>query len=658
MKWVVLAFLTLLAGLASLAVAQRTKPSGRAELALTTTILWNAMVGCPIYALGLTGHLTANALGWLSGAFSALVLVAAAWRGSALGSFLELAEGVVDLFFLPFAGLALARKQRSLVLLPLLLLAILIPYTIVTSYFSPSWRQWDSLWYHETIVGFTIQTHRIGVLALPGDLEKVNGYPRFCEMVQLWFTIFTDRRLIELPNSLLAPGLMYAVYVIARRYTRDVVACMAWAAVVMIMPNSSYLLQSTYIDLHVGLIVLAGMHYATRPVYRLRDAWLTALCVTLAVGAKYLALPTAGIVLLIGLARLVRHHGLRLPSLATALGGGLLISGMSATIFWANWVHFKNPLWPDLQYDNAARGIHLPFVPYNNTNPLDMNMGVKDLIESLLSVPYSNEGLGPKNQLFDYGIAVIWVVFPLGALGMVVAFALTFRHTFALLFRIPAWRAPLACNAFLLSLPLIAQVMLSPALWGGRYHISGVGALACLVAFLGGRPRWSAFGEGAAVAAAVMSLVVFYWVKPRWLWYPSELAKLAAIPYPEREVTAAATISKSIWIASGAAVTKEVGLEREKLKPGEIVAFSDGVMFPALLWNNAHTNKLVYVPAGAGVDLYDRVLATGARWIFCRTGDPNCAPIVAATSGPNPTWRDVGMYNNQNWGHIYARLTP
>ena len=81
MRWVLLASLTSLAGLAALAAALRTKPSGRAELALTTCILWNAVIGCPIYALGLTSHLTARSLAWLSAAFFAAVFAATAWRG-------------------------------------------------------------------------------------------------------------------------------------------------------------------------------------------------------------------------------------------------------------------------------------------------------------------------------------------------------------------------------------------------------------------------------------------------------------------------------------------------------------------------------------------------------------------------------------------------
>ena len=656
MRWLLLASLTLLAALAAVALAQRTRPKGRAELALTACILWNVLVGAPIYVLGLTGHLTAGWLAVLSAIFSAAVLAAASWRRSAAASLRALAVAVVELLVLPFDGIARARRARSLVVVPLLILAVLIPYTAIASYFTPSWRQWDSLWYHETIVGFTIQNHSFATVFLPEDTQKVNGYPRFCEMIQLWFVIFTDRRLIELPNSLIAPGFMYATYLIARRYTRDVVSCMAWATVAMIMPNASYLLQTTYVDLHVALFVLAGTYYATRPEYRLVDAWLAAVCITLAIGSKYLALPAAGIILLIALTRLVRHHGLRLRSLGTMLGGGLLIVGMSAEVFWRNWRHFKNPLWPDFAYDDAARGIHLPSISYGGANPLDMNMDLKDLLEALLAVPYSVTGLGHKGQVFDYGFAVVWIVFPLSALTLVGIVLLCCRDVLGRIIRVPSWRAPAAYNPLLVALPVVAQVWMSPALWGGRYHIANVGALAGIIAFAGGRPRWQAFGEGAAVAAAVASVIVFCWVKPRWLWLPSELVKLAAIPYPEREVTQAVSISKSIDVHSGSSITREMGLERTKLKPGEIVVFTDNVQFPALLWNDAHTNKLVYVLRGP--DYFDRVNAMGARWVYCRNGDADCVPFATASTGATPTWKDLGVLNTENWGRIYARLSP
>jgi hypothetical protein len=453
---------------------------------------------------------------------------------------------------------------------------------------------------------------------------------------------------------------MYSTYLIARRYTRDVVSCMGWAAIAMIMPNASYLLQSTYIDVQVALFVLAGTYYATRPEYRLVDAWLAAICVTLAIGSKYLALPPAGIVLLIALARLLRHHGSRLRGLATLLGGGALILAMSWQVFWRNWKHFGNPLWPDFDYENAAHKIHFPSVSYGGANPLDMNMGLKELVDALLSVPYSVAGLGHKNQVYDYGIAVIWVVFPLSALTLVVVLFLCARDALGKLTGFRAWLAPEAYNPLLVALPVVAQVWMSPALWSGRYHIGNVGALAALCAFLGGRRgggrRWFALGEGAAVAGAVMSVVVFFWTKPRWVLLPSELVKLAAIPYPEREVTNAFLLSPTLDVHAGSFILRDVGLDRETLKAGDIVVMTDTGQFPAPLWNNAQTTKLVYVERGP--DFFERVNALGARWVYCRSGDAMCAPFAAATGGATPTWKDVGAINGEGWGHVYRRLTP
>ena len=134
-------------------------------------------------------------------------------------------------------------------------------------------------------------------------------------------------------------------------------------------------------------------------------------------------------------------------------------------------------------------------------------------------------------------------------------------------------------------------------------------------------------------AASVMSIIVFVWMKPRWIWLPSELAKLAAVPYPEREVTPAAKVSNAIDFHSGSAITREAGRERE-LKPGEVFAW-DSTHFPALLWNNSFTNKVIYVGPGPGY--LARLNAVGARLALCQNGAAYCAELAAASSGPNPT---------------------
>ena len=84
-------------------------------------------------------------------------------------------------------------------------------------------------------------------------------------------------------------------------------------------------------------------------------------------------------------------------------------------------------------------------------------------------------------------------------------------------------------------------------------------------------------------------------------------------------------------------------------RPGDIVAFDDTIQFPALLWNNEHTNKLVYVTSGA--DFLERVNALGATWVFCREGGPNCTRFQAPGSG----WHDVGSFQVGNVGRIYSR---
>jgi hypothetical protein len=296
--------------------------------------------------------------------------------------------------------------------------------------------------------------------------------------------------------------------------------------------------------------------------------------------------------------------------------------------------------------------IHFPAVNYN-ANPLDMNMPPKDLLAALAAIPFSIP-LGMKGMVYKYGFGVALIVLPLGALALVGIFWLCAKDALARAWRLPFGRTPLAYNALLVSLPMIAQIATSPALWVSRYNLASVAILGCVIAYWGGRPRWHAFGEGVAGAVALSSLIAFWWCEPQWLWLPSDLAKLAAIPYPEREVTPAPQVSTRVDRHSGSAITREMGLEREKLKPGDAVAYFDNIQFPALLWKNDFSNIALYV--GGGVGYFDRVTKSGAKWAYCRNGDPECVPFAKASSGPSPTWRDVGIFNTENFGHIYARI--
>ncbi len=233
-----LCLLSALAMVAALSVAVRGRFEGRAETAAAAGLLWNAIVLTPIYALGLTNRLTATSLGLTSAAFSVAVLFASMVGRRPREVAADVAREALAIARMPFEALRDAWVARSVVLVGLVFSVVLILWTGLTSYYSPSWRQWDALWYHEPIIAFTIQNHGFAVVDLPQTgLQKINGYPRLCEMTQLWFVIFTDRRLIEIANSFLAPLFMLVVYLLAQRQarTRDFtksrrVASMGWAA--------------------------------------------------------------------------------------------------------------------------------------------------------------------------------------------------------------------------------------------------------------------------------------------------------------------------------------------------------------------------------------------------------------------------------------------
>ena len=98
-----------------------------------------------------------------------------------------------------------------------------------------------------------------------------------------------------------------------------------------------------------------------------------------------------------------------------------------------------------------------------------------------------------------------------------------------------------------------------------------------------------------------------------------------------------------------------MGLAREKLEPGDIVAYFDNIQFPALLWNNTFSNRVLF--AGAGVGYFDP-----GEQDACEMGDLlsewgiRSAPLRGGGRGRRPTWKDVGVYNVENWGHIYSRV--
>jgi hypothetical protein len=642
-------FLTALAAVASLVVVVRIRVEGRAEAVVAGTLLWTLLIAVPIYALGLADRLTAGTLA-LSSSLLSMAVVATAARGRDGRAFAtELGATIVGIARMPGEALRIVFRGRSPVLPGLVAAGLLFAYMILAAYLAPEIGYWDALWYHQSIVGFTIQNHGFAVVELPDTLQKVNGYPRLGEMTQLWFTIFAGRRLLDVANLPFVPALAAGGYLLARRVSGSVCTAVGCGAALVLFPAVGRIMQSSYVDVQNAALLLGGVVFATRVPLRLRDGLLAAVGLALAVGSKALSLAPVAVTAVIVAVRLLRAHGRdhRRATWGAIVGGAAVIGVALASIYLRNYLHFHNPLWPDLSVDVPALHIHWPgLVPWSPDpkNPaawhLNVNEPVPDLIGQLLALPSSVKG--PNfDQTVDYGAGVGWVVLPLGLVGAVVATWVWARTLFA---RRRGVTAPVAgFPPPMLLLPVLVSILVqSPALWCPRYHVVAVAVMITLIAWLGTR-GWERAIEAAVGAFLLLSLISVYWVPaPHWMPGPERLVELARRSPAEREVTN----------ELGAPVNTAVGIKRnQELGPGSVLVFNERYAgFPSVFWNDAFSNRIVYVKGDAG--FLARAAALGATWIFLTDRDPALPAARAAASG----WQEIGVLNAVNGGRAFRRV--
>jgi hypothetical protein len=637
-------------------MAVRARLRGSAEMLVAATLLWNALIILPIYVLGLLGRLYpwSVAVGSLVTSLVALVLAAkgVGWRPL----FSQTGHAISGMVALPFRALTLAWRARSLVFLGVAFAFLLLPYLALSAYLGQAQPHWDPLWYHDTIVGFTIQNHGFAMVDLPPSLQKVNGYVRLSEMTQLWLVIFTDRRLADLVNILFAPAIAAGVYILARRYTSVLMAA-GWGVAVMLMPACTNLLHSTYVDPHNAAVLLGGIFYATLARPRLRDAWLAALGLTLAIGSKGLSLvpvPVAGI---IGAVILLRGHWhyRRRAAIATVVGGAALIVAMAATTYLRNYLAFHNPFWPDMRVDIDTLGIHWPGQgPWTSGSgqsggglSVNLNEPFLKLLDHLFALPWSVKGMF-FDQAVDYGIGITWIAIPLGAIAFATCLATALRSRLERNGQTPATAfvpplAPPLTPPTLVAIILGIIVAGSPALWAPRYHIAATGLLVTLIAWFTTRPGWRRLGEEAVAAVLVTSLMMFWWTPaPRWWFTPKQLVALAQSTPIVRE------ISREL----GAPTLLPVGLAREKeLVAGSLLVFNERYSgFPSLFWNNRFSNRVMYMKGGP--DFLTRAAAAGATWVFLNPQDDQ----LRLARAPGSAWQEVGVLNPINGGLAFRRL--
>src|SRR5262249_30432341 len=150
-----------------------------------------------IYALGWTSLLTRPALGFTVVAMSAATIAAMLFfpaPARARERAREMLQNARDFVLLPWKAIVETFRAKSFALPALLYSYGVLLYTIWLCWLTPA-VGWDALWYHEPITGYAIQNHGFKIVSLPAALEYINGFPRLCEMMNLWFAFFTDRRM-------------------------------------------------------------------------------------------------------------------------------------------------------------------------------------------------------------------------------------------------------------------------------------------------------------------------------------------------------------------------------------------------------------------------------------------------------------------------------
>ncbi len=648
--------LTLLVLVTSIAVTSAI--ASRAEAVIAGTLVFNAILIGPIYLLGLTNHLGKLSLGIFVFLVCCALLGLVALRDGA-PAFRRLPLRMLTLAILPAIGIRRAWQKRSLTAASAIIAASMLPYMLIVSYLAPAWRDWDGLWYHESLIGLTIQNHGFAPEPLPGGLQVINGVHRLCEMTQLWFGIYGGRRVVEMANVFFMPLYAATVFALVRRYTKEVSSGVAWASAMVLLPGYLRLVQSTLVDPQACALLLAAAYYVTHPQLDRRNALLAILATTLAAGAKIwsiVPISLLSVFLLVRLLRRTRKNG----GLATAglVGfGALCVLGMQAVTYVRNLILFKNPVWPMLSYDNPKLKIHwaggLPLDFEKTRGGVDFNEPFSVFYKKMTAPPYSVMSGGHYWQVNDYGFAWAWVVLPI--FGIVVAAVVlrwlaSFLAINVLRFRTPSPEDEALSSAMMLAVVASTSLYLSPAIFIARYHVASLGMLAACLAWLVSRWRTARLSDDVALFAALGSFIFMCWAPTKhefvYLYSPSQIAAWLHVPYPLRELQDIGIPGTPKLLVAPVNTTTGVAREKE-LKAGDVIAF-DYIDYYALLWNNEYTNKAKWLesesdPLGEAEHLH-------AKWIYTRNGTTLSSQLAG-----NPRWELIGPLEAEAQGSVWRR---
>ena len=615
MGWVVLGLLTAFALLDAVGLALRVQPRGRAELGIATSLLLSALVGMPVLLLGYANLLWRATLAPVSLALLVGIFALLARKEGPRALLRSSGAAVRSLAALPVDGLRETLRARSIVFLGLLVAGALIGVALVLTYLI-EFSRWDDAIYHTPIVGFAIQQHGFAIVDFPKPGGGgTNGYPKLAEGLCLWFVIFTDKTLQELPATLFAPPVMLCVYAMARRFT-DQVCAIGVAVVMLLVPHMWRQFCSSYNDMEMAFFLLAATYWASRPsALRFRDLLMATVAMALAAATKTTWLLFVPPIAVVTYVRLIRwHFSARPRDVVLGIAGSIVaILGVGALCIGRNWWHYGNPVWP-VAYDIPRLGIHWRglFTPgdYKGHDPA------------------VTEGFAvPKGGMHDvmrhgYGLAIMWIAGPLGMVALAV-WLLTLGRDVA---RRVWGENVLAVGAVMV--PCLLWLAVGPNFGQPRYNLHVIGALLVMGVWLVRGSLHDRLREGLLGAMLVLSIVPLFWMDDANVTTVEEERERLGHPLASR----AFSLHPSFDL-----------LEREKaeqLGPGDEVVFSEGVAFPGLLWNFDFSNRVDYVEFTSAPEFLAKTADLGAKWVCV-----GASGAARRALDQSPDWVLIGRTN-------------
>jgi hypothetical protein len=613
-----------LALLGASAVASLLYREQRAERAMVALLGAAALVIVPVHALAWLGLVTrSSVLGATCGLATAL-MIAGYLTGSPITRSLATA---CDLFRLPIDALILAWRRRHIAGLGVLAVVAVVLWTTWLAYLISS-TAWDALWYHEAIVGYTLQLGGVARAAVSERHDFINGYPRFGEYLQLWSVVAGEREWIDGMSAVSGVLLLLATYVLIARFVDDRLSAVGFASAIILVPAVALQLRSSLIDVSMAAFAACGMCFATRPVLRAQDVLLGALSLGLLAGTKATGVLLAGLYGAVLTVRVVQRavHDRRWLAHGGQLVGALaIVLLLAAPSYVRNYVRHGNPIWP-LAYSSKALGIEIKgdeqAVPYDR--PLH------EVIGSLVSLPEKGKETHDTRDN-GYGNVIPFTVLPLALLG---GLLLMYRALRALVRREPLDAAELNLLA-LFATAVIAAVMV-PAIWWGRLHVHliVIALAACAWLLRGERLRWlSSLVIAALIIGQLTTLAVS---RPGWGSRTLQRAlDLSAMSRSERRALDQGANGR-MRTAVAQAFENEIG-------PGDVVATDGGYLFIANLWNHTFSNRVSVEKCPARGTLSKLAQRAGAKWVIAGR-----KPCIKSLKQDAAIWEEVGPVNRDS----------